>query len=67
MTNEHVTPVQMSLADANLVGTLVQFLMAAPALKILPIGVARVENTPDSGENQGAGGGPRSDGNHGGF
>ena len=43
MTNQHVTPVQISLVDANLVGALVEFLVRAPALKILPFGVARAK------------------------
>ena len=67
MTNEHIPTIQIALVNANLVGAFVQFLIRAPALKILPLGVARAKNTPDSGQNQGADGCRRSDGNDGGF
>ena len=43
MTNEHIPTIQIALVDANLVGTFVKLLIRAPALKILPLGVARAE------------------------
>ena len=43
MTNQHVPTIQIALVNANLVGTFVQFLIRAPALKILPLGVARAK------------------------
>ena len=67
MTNEHISTIQIALVNADFVGAFVQFLIRAPALKILPLGVARAKNTPNSGEYQRADRGPRSDGNDGGF
>ena len=43
MTTEHIPTIQIALVNAHFVGAFVKLLIRAPALKILPVGVARAK------------------------